>query len=423
MITLKFNADKTVVTGYTINENAPISGHVEIPSGVTSIGIEAFSWCSALTSITIPDNATSIGALAFSYCSALTSISLPNSVTSIGYSAFFYCTGLTSITIPNSVTSIGARAFSNCTALTNITIPDSVTSIKEAVFSNCTALTNITIPDSVTSIEAAAFSNCTALTSITIPNGVTSIKAWVFYNCTALTRITIPNSVTSIEEGAFHTCRALTNIDFPGSVTSFKQDIFMECAKLVVITTHNNEVLKLLKANFSNITRVTYNNHLIIYNNSPPHQLCCYGSEVKKTETQVKTLLFYRDPGGRYLTANITLADNNRISLSNLTHEHKGIARVLLLTEIRMKMRMRMRTRASLPQLPVEVWNLFLLFIFSPVKIDVSLNTTEMNNNPDKPATLDCRMKHVSALYLFTNTPKTPTASHGEPDTIANNPH
>ena len=36
------------------------------------------------------------------------------SVTSIGNNAFSNCTGLTSVTIPNSVTSIGNNAFSNC---------------------------------------------------------------------------------------------------------------------------------------------------------------------------------------------------------------------------------------------------------------------------------------------------------------------
>ena len=57
---------------------------------------------------------TSIGDDAFCYCSVLTSVTIPNSVTSIGSSAFESCSGLTSITIPNSVTSIGSSAFYRC---------------------------------------------------------------------------------------------------------------------------------------------------------------------------------------------------------------------------------------------------------------------------------------------------------------------
>ena len=88
------------------------SGAITIPSEidgkpVTSIGYNAFSFCTGLTSITIPNSVTSIGTYAFYGCSGLTSITIPNSVTSIGDLAFHGCSGLTSITLGNSVTSIG----------------------------------------------------------------------------------------------------------------------------------------------------------------------------------------------------------------------------------------------------------------------------------------------------------------------------
>ena len=159
------------------------------PSSVTSIGDNAFSGCSSLTSVTIPSSVTSIGDNAFSGCSSLTSVTIPSSVTSIGGYAFYYCSSLTSVTIPSSVTSIGGGVFYGCSSLTSVTIPSSVTSIGDNAFRGCSSLTSVTIPSSVTSIEYCAFQGCSSLTSVTIPSSVTSIGYHAFDGCSFHTSV------------------------------------------------------------------------------------------------------------------------------------------------------------------------------------------------------------------------------------------
>ncbi len=203
---------------------------VIIEPGVTSIGLQAFYYCSNLTSITIPSGLTSIGEMAFFYCSALTSVTIPNSVISIGNFAFGSCTGLKSITIPSSVTSIENNVFQDCTGLTNITVDSSNPSFcsESGVLFNKDKTTLIycprgktgsyTIPDGVTAIEDYAFYYCSGLTSVTIPSSVTSIGVSSFQHCTGLTSITIPNSVTSITNLAFWDCSSLTIVYIPSGV-------------------------------------------------------------------------------------------------------------------------------------------------------------------------------------------------------------
>ena len=66
----------------------------------------------------IPNSITAFGDGAFVYCFDMKSINIPSGVTHIGSDAFWGC-GLTSISIPESVTSIGTYAF-YCTSLKNM---------------------------------------------------------------------------------------------------------------------------------------------------------------------------------------------------------------------------------------------------------------------------------------------------------------
>ncbi len=262
---------------------------------VTSIGKEAFAYCSGVTFINLGENVTTTESYAFSYCNGLNSVTIPNSITTIGEYSFAYCSNLRFVVIPNSVKNIEQQAFAYCSSLIYIiskieninnvtmggnvflsvnkdmctlTVPtDKITTYKTAnewkefaiitddnslgakfkkgnLYYIVTAIDKVTV---VSQNSDAPYWDATEIPTgaIIIPksvsyNGtdynVTAVGEHAFDNCDGLTSVVIPNSVISIGKESFASCDGLTTLSIPNTVTSIGDWAFMRCYALESIT-------------------------------------------------------------------------------------------------------------------------------------------------------------------------------------------
>ena len=195
-----------------VTSGTEYSGDIVIPASISVDGVDY--------------SVTAIGVDAFKYCSGLTSIEIPNSVTSIESASFAYCTSLDSIYIPSQVSEIGSWVFAHCDSLSTIIVaPDN------SIFDsrdNCNGIieTNTNtfilgcktskIPDSITGIADYAFDDCSLLTTLTIPGSVSYIGSYAFYKCSSLTTLTIESMFPpSVGTAAFNYCNSLITICVP----------------------------------------------------------------------------------------------------------------------------------------------------------------------------------------------------------------
>ena len=259
---------------------------ITLSNNITSLGNDAFSGCSVLTSINIPTSLTTVGNGVFSGCASLEELIIPNTVTSMGGNVFSQCTNLKSVTLPNTITSIGTNTFNGCTSLERVEIPNTVTSIDNYAFCGCTSLTSITIPNSVTNISLYTFVGCTGLINVNIGSGVSTLPYFdyseellsinidsnntnyssidgVVFNKEEDTLIlfpkgwrgeyTIPDGVVTINTNVLSDCKKLTVLNVPSTVSSFNDSFMKGCTRLTAINIATGNSI------FSSINGVLYN--------------------------------------------------------------------------------------------------------------------------------------------------------------------
>jgi len=217
-----------------------LTGTLVIPDSVLTIGSNAFSNCSGLTSLTIGNAVQAIGDYAFQNCTGLTSVAFnADSCTSMS-DVFYGCTGPATLTIGENVKVIPSDAFEGLGLTDTLVIPDSVVTIGNDAFRNCSGLTSLTIGNAVQAIGYYAFRNCSGLTSLTIGNAVQAIDNYAFQNCSGLTSLTIGNAVQDIGNRAFGNCTGLTSVAFNADSCTSMSDVFYGCSGLTTLTIGDN---------------------------------------------------------------------------------------------------------------------------------------------------------------------------------------
>lgn len=106
---------------------------VEVKEGITDIGGHAFEDMPSITYVDLPTGLKTIGVEAFNQAGIKT-LTIPDSVTDIGEWAFSSNKFLTTLVLGENLQNIGAKAFANNQSLKNVVIPESVLNLSSTTF-------------------------------------------------------------------------------------------------------------------------------------------------------------------------------------------------------------------------------------------------------------------------------------------------
>ena len=252
--------------------------NITIPKNVKNIGMGAFAFCGALSSVTFEEGSHLVKIGFGSFCDALnlTQINLEDTkLEEIGMFAFGDISGvvgemfvpLQEVTFPETLKTIGMHAFANCLTLSDVTIPCSIESLGFQAFFGCTKLSNINIeiesiegyfnslPDINLGINFGELDSVFNMDYVLNPeyyslplqifmanyngdNGglqITLSKNFLLtQNGEPLLDIEVPSTITKIPAYAFSFLK-IRSVDMPNGVASIGDGAFSYCSNLTSV--------------------------------------------------------------------------------------------------------------------------------------------------------------------------------------------
>ena len=223
---------------------------IDLPSALTFLNVKTFRY-SGLTSVVIPENVVHLGSAAdteagstviylFDSCTSLVSVTFPSGLRSIGAQAFSNCTSLKNVTytgyegegnaLPETLTTIKKQAFYK-SGIEQITLPASLVfisssnhTIGESAFAESKQLREVTMLGAAL-VGQKIFQNCTSLETVVLSGELDKIPNYTFDGCKALKNITLPSTLTSIGIEAFKGCTSIESVVLPASV-ALEKNVF-----------------------------------------------------------------------------------------------------------------------------------------------------------------------------------------------------
>lgn len=237
----------------SVDAAGKVSGRIEIPGSVQSIGSYAFNGCThlkevifskeneadvltlqawfnsyhtfadcpELEKVVLPNRLKTVNNYMFSADSKLKEVQLGNSVEVIENNSFDGCSSLQCIELPQTLTEIQSHAFNKCTSLKSVNLEEGLVTIGSNAFNMTGISGSLTIPSTVQRIDINAFSSQN-LEEVIFENGTTDkleISFAAFESCVNLKKVLLPNRLKAFSLGVFNNCKSLNILYIPETVT------------------------------------------------------------------------------------------------------------------------------------------------------------------------------------------------------------